>query len=1721
MSADQPAETEHLLSFGSGGSGGSGPRLIATATNKTYDGSTNATGSLSVQGLLGSDVLSASASGASFDTKDVGTGKTVTFAGLSLSGDPITAANYSLGSTSAITTTGAIAPAGLKVIARSDAKFVTQTDAVGSSNATAGYNGYQFSGFVGGETDTVLGNPTITVSRTGIADPTVLGASSVEAAGSYSNALMAAGPATAGNYALSYEAADFTIVPAGQLLVKTAGGSSVYGSGAAAPAISSVAYLNPSGNTISSLTLSNGPDSNGLYTFSDGVSGTVSFALTPTGASTTLSTSGNTRVGSYAYSVTGLSQSGTNLSNTNNPVATGDLVVTPKAATLTAASNAFTYNGATQNQASSFTGLIAADLVQATGLASAKNVGSYGSSLGVSGADAANYSVAFSDHVITIAPKALSIIGGTSSLTYNATTQTNTTTASVSGLVSGESVTISGYGAGRNVGTYSDVLVATAGANTNLDNYTITTVNGALTITPYQLSFGSGASGPRIEASATNKVYDATTNGSGSLSVNNLLGSDALTAAAANVSFDSKDVGTRTATFTGISLSGDPTTLANYGLGQTPSVTATATIAPATLQVLVQSDAKFVTLADPTGYNGYQFSGLVAGETAGVLGNPTITIGRSVGGEAAGVYSNALVATGPATAGNYALSYQPADFTIVPAGQLLVKTAGGNGVYGAGPVTPTISSVAYLNPSGNTISSLTLSSGPSATGLYTYTDGAGGTVSFTLTPTGASTTLSTSGNTRVGSYAYSVSDLSQSGTNLNNTSNPVATGDLLITPKAVTLSANTDAFVYNGASQSQGFSFSGLISGDLVQATGLASAKDVGSTSSALGVSGVDASNYTVAYSNSSLTITPRALSIGGGASTLTYNAASQTNSTVASVSGLVSGENITISGYGSGRNVGTYSDALVATAGANTTLSNYAITISNGALTITPYQLNFGSGATGPRIEATANGKTYDASTNAGGSLSVLGLLGSDVLSAGAGSASFDTPNVGSGKIITFSGISLGGDATTVGNYSLGPAPSVTSTAAITPAPLTVAIQNDAKFFNQSDPTGYNGYQYSGFVGGETASVLGSPAITIVRSVSGESAGTYSDALTAASSSPTTVGNYTLTYQPGTFTIVPAGQLLVKTTGDSSVYGSGPVAPTITSVAYLVSGSTVSTLSLASGPSASGLYTYTDGAGGSVSFTLTPLGASTTLSSSGNTRVGSYAYSVTNLTQTGSNLSNTNAPVATGNLLVTPRAASLTASTESHVYNGAIQTQGSSFTGLLGGDLVQATGVATARNVGAYGSALGVSGVDTSNYSFTYINSSLTITPFHLNFGGTPSAGSPGIITAATTKTYDGTNAATGSLIPVLFAGDTLTASASSISFNSAAAASGKPVTFEGITLNGDATTLANYLLPSGVTAAATATITAATLTVTADARSKMYATDDPGLTYTVSGLVAGDTTSAVLSGALSRAQSGTLAGEQVGRYRIGQGSLIANSNYVTQYTSADLTIRPRSAWTGPGPWPGPGPAPTPLIVSATTASKMQGASDPALAYTVSGLVNVTLANGVVIHDTAASVLSGALRRDAGERVGGYAINQGSLTANSNYSFNLEPGTFTIMPLELEAPTLRQNVLQVNAGQVQNNQVIGNGGPDSTIQGNTVQTGIGQRFGPPQPNFTVQTQRSERYEMGRSELQIDPGEEVCVAATGCGGVEIRGIDQQTDAGPIRMKQARWQSLTRWLMSHF
>jgi hypothetical protein len=145
--------------------------------------------------------------------------------------------------------------------------------------------------------------------------------------------------------------------------------------------------------------------------------------------------------------------------------------------------------------------------------------------------------------------------------------------------------------------------------------------------------------------------------------------------------------------------------------------------------------------------------------------------------------------------------------------------------------------------------------------------------------------------------------------------------------------------------------------------------------------------------------------------------------------------------------------------------------------------------------------------------------------------------------------------------------------------------------------------------------------------------------------------------------------------------------------------------------------------------------------------------------------------------------------------------------------------------------------------------------------------------------------------------------------------------------------------------------TVSPRAITVTADAKSRVYGEANPALTYQVggSGLVNGDT----LSGALATSATTT---SNVGTYGIGQGTLAASGNYALNYASADLTVTQRA-----------------ITVTADAKSRTYGDANPALTYQVggAGLVNGDALSGALATSATSFEQCRHLRHRAGHARG------------------------------------------------------------------------------------------------------------------------------------------------------
>ncbi|NBO82789.1 MAG: hypothetical protein EBU75_08145 [Betaproteobacteria bacterium] len=364
---------------------------------------------------------------------------------------------------------------------------------------------------------------------------------------------------------------------------------------------------------------------------------------------------------------------------------------------------------------------------------------------------------------------------------------------------------------------------------------------------------------------------------------------------------------------------------------------------------------------------------------------------------------------------------------------------------------------------------------------------------------------------------------------------------------------------------------------------------------------------------------------------------------------------------------------------------TNPKITVTKAPLTITAKDA---SKVYDGRAYSLGNGLAYSGFVAGEGS-SALG--GTEVY----GSTAQGAVNAGT-YALTVSGL-------TAKNYSISYSP---GTLTVSPKALTIRVNDDARFVGQADAAGYAGASYTGFVTGESIATLGSLSITRTPT---SAAGTYMGALQASIPGLTNT-NYSITYVPGNYTIVPADQLLVKFSNVSTTYGTDPVYA-VTSAQYLKSDTNL-VVDLTSRSSIAGTtFSLTDGDGGSTSFSVGAQSAS--LSSAGKLNAfGGYQLGASSVSNSSTNYNNT--ITTTGALTVHPKTVSATVvSGLTKTYDGKANMPSMSLvlSGTLTGDKVSVTGQ------GAYASAnagtiqydiknLVLSGVDQGNYVLTAGNS-------------------------------------------------------------------------------------------------------------------------------------------------------------------------------------------------------------------------------------------------------------------------------------------------------------------------------------------------------------------------------------------------------------------------------
>ncbi|TES01869.1 MBG domain-containing protein [Pseudomonas aeruginosa] len=819
-------------------------------------------------------------------------------------------------------------------------------------------------------------------------------------------------------------------------------------------------------------------------------------------------------------------------------------------------------------------------------------------------------------------------------------------------------------------------------------------------------------------------------------------------------------------------------------------------------------------------------------------------------------------------------------------------------------------------------------------------------------------------------------------------------GDILSRQQTATLTANDATRVYGDVNPTLTATMSGINAidayvnsqfNDLYQATASTTAtqaSNVGQYAITGNANGSEyfSQRYQLVRQDGKLTVTPAQLIVSADAKTkvygdadptLTYQVSGLKNSDTAA--GVLSGN----LGRVAGENVGNYG---IFQGGLGLNTANYTLSYVGNDLRITPAQLN---------VIADAKTKVYG-DLDPALTYQVSGLKRGDTAGAVLNGGSLSRV---AGENVGVYGINQGGLGLVSSNYTLN---YQGNNLTITKALLNVIADAKTKVYGDADPA--LTYQVSGLKNGDTAgAVLNGGSLS---RVAGENVGVYGinqGGLGLVSA------NYDLSYQGNNLTITKA-LLNVIADAKTKVYGDADPALTY-QVSGLKNGDTAGAvlngggLVRVSGENV-GNYAIQQGGLGLVSgnYDLAYQGNNLTITKAllnviADAKTKVYGDADPSLTYQVSGLKNgdTAGAVLNGgglvrvsgenvgnyaiqqgglglvsgnydlayqgnNLTITKALLNVIADAKTKVYGDADPSLTYQVSGLKNGDtagsiLTGGLNRAAGENVGVYGINQGDLALNSGNYDLSYQGNNLTITKALLN-----------VIADAKTKVYGDADPSLTYQVSGLKNGD----SAGSILTGGLNRVAGENVGVYGINQGDLALNSGNYDLSYQGN---NLTITKALLNVIADAKTKVYGDADPALTYQVSGLKNGDTSGAVLNGGgLVR-----VSGENVGNYAIQQGGLgLVSGNYDLAYQGNNLTITKAL-----------------LNVIADGKTKVYGDADPSLTYQVSGLRN---------GDSAGSILTGGLNRDAGENVGVYGINQGGLVLTSgNYDLAYQGNDLTI----------------------------------------------------------------------------------------------------------------------------
>jgi hypothetical protein len=966
------------------------------------------------------------------------------------------------------------------------------------------------------------------------------------------------------------------------------------------------------------------------------------------------------------------------------------------------------------------------------------------------------------------------------------------------------------------------------------------------------------------------------------------------------------------------------------------------TIVPASLSISVNDTNRQYGELNPA--FSASFSGFANDESPSVLGGVLEFSTPATSSSSVGTYP--IVAAG-LTSSNYAISFIPGTLTIAPF-PLFVTPDDKSRLYGA--------------------------ENPALTGRMVGIQNSDLITATYSTPAGA--------NSPFGNYVIAA-QLEDPGNKLGNYLITTNTGTLSVLPAPLLVTAESSARLYGQTNPIFSATYSGLVNDETPAVLqGQLSLETTADANSPVGTyaivpSGLFSTNYTLSYSNGVLTVAAAALSVTADDRSRLYGA--ENPKLTGQISGVQNGDSISAAYSTSAATnspAGTY-EIVPQLLDPSGKLGNYSVTTNNGTLDVLPapllVALNSASrayGSTNPPFSAAITGfvNGEDASILAG-SLQYLtsaepsSPIGDYVISA----SGLDSPNYsltysnGTLTITTaplsvnvdnqtrlygatnppLSGLIIGlqnaDDITAsystaadtnspIGNYTInvgltdpaGKLPNYTVVTnlgilAVGPAPLLVAVNNSSRAYGHTNPVFSS--TFTGFVNSETEAVLGGALVYSTIADTNSPIGNYD-----VSASGLTSTNYNINYANGILTIAPF-ELIVTPDNNSRVYGAQN--PTLTGqISGVQNGDLISATYSSSAATNSPPGTYLI-----IPELLDPNGKLTN-------------YSVTTNNGTLSVLA---APLVVS-VNNAARAYGSTNPPFSANLSGFVNGEDSS---VLAGALHYFTSAEPSSPIGDY--VISASGLDSSNYSLTFSNGTLTV------------------MTAPLSVNVDNQARLYGAANPPLTGSITGLQNADDITANYSTAADTNSPTGNytiNVGLTDPAGKLPNY---SVVTNVGTLTVGPAPLLVAVNNSSRAYGHTNPLFSSTFIGFVNSED-EAILGGALLY---NTVAdtNSPIGNYEVAASGL-TSTNYDINYTNGILTVTPFE-----------------LIVTPDNTSRVYGAENPTLTGQISGLQNgdsisATYSTSAATNSPVGNYDIIASLNDAGNKLTNYAVttNMGTL---------------------------------------------------------------------------------------------------------------------------------------------